>query len=858
MIPVSLTLSGFLSYKKPVDIDFTSFELACIAGPNGAGKSSLLDAMTWALFGRARKHDESIINIQSDTAEVSFTFQYEGNTYRVTRVNPRGDTKMVEFHLQTGEREEGSPIWKALTERTLRATDERIEEVLRLDYETFTNAAFFLQGEADQFTQQSPSSRKRILSKILGLEVWETYRKQAYQDRKTVEAEITRLDGRLSEINKELAEEEDRKQRLAALQEELAQAEKDRQAQEDNLKTIRALEASVQEQRKQVRSLTEGLEKRRAGLEKTKQRLAEREEERAEKLRFLEKEGQIKAEYAAWEKAQQELEEWEGIAEQFRDQEKRRQEPLTEIAAEKARLEQELEALKNKKAQLEQDQTAVSELEQKRQELEEAISEKEKQLERRDQKKQELTQAQQKLAEARVENPRLREEMHQLKERIDRLKASAGSACPLCGQELSPEEREDLVERLTGEGKTLGDRYRTNKTVLAETDQIVKDLQINITRLSAAEESLRTLTREADQLVQRIKDIQKAQDAWQETGAVRLAEIQQALEEETYAAQARERLAQIDQKLKKIGYDATQHDQVRKTVTQGASLQGKMVELEKARAALQPLEREIQDLTEQLAEEKKELTRDQEKLQQAEETLQEIEGNMPEVEEAERKYLMLQEQENRLQRQVGAALQKVQVLETQKKRKQKLKAQREDYTLKISQYKQLELAFGKNGVPALLIEQSLPQIETKANEILDRLSNGEMSVTFKTQRAYKDQSRDDLKETLDIHIRDRAGERDYEMYSGGEAFRVNFAIRLALSYVLAQRAGARLQTLVIDEGFGSQDAIGRQRLVEAINIIRDDFKKILVITHIDELKDAFSTQLMVEKTPQGSRVSISQ
>ncbi len=46
------------------------------------------------------------------------------------------------------------------------------------------------------------------------------------------------------------------------------------------------------------------------------------------------------------------------------------------------------------------------------------------------------------------------------------------------------------------------------------------------------------------------------------------------------------------------------------------------------------------------------------------------------------------------------------------------------------------------------------------------------------------------------------------MFSGGEAFRVNFAIRLALSEVLAQRAGARLQTLVIDEGFGSQDALG--------------------------------------------------
>jgi exonuclease SbcC len=94
------------------------------------------------------------------------------------------------------------------------------------------------------------------------------------------------------------------------------------------------------------------------------------------------------------------------------------------------------------------------------------------------------------------------------------------------------------------------------------------------------------------------------------------------------------------------------------------------------------------------------------------------------------------------------------------------------------------------------------------------------------------------------------------MFSGGEAFRVNFAIRLALSEVLAQRAGARLQTLVIDEGFGSQDTQGRQRLVEAINLVRSDFAKILVITHIDELKDYFPNRIEVEKTGQGSIVRV--
>ena len=131
-----------------------------------------------------------------------------------------------------------------------------------------------------------------------------------------------------------------------------------------------------------------------------------------------------------------------------------------------------------------------------------------------------------------------------------------------------------------------------------------------------------------------------------------------------------------------------------------------------------------------------------------------------------------------------------------------------------------------------------------------------MYIRFVTQREYKDSKRDDLRETLEIQISDGAGDRDYEMFSGGEAFRINFAIRLALSEVLAQRAGARLQTLVIDEGFGSQDEAGRQRLVEAINLVRPDFAKILVITHIDALKDAFPARIEVEKGPRGSTLVV--
>ncbi|MBT9142336.1 MAG: Nuclease SbcCD subunit C [Dehalococcoidia bacterium] len=90
----------------------------------------------------------------------------------------------------------------------------------------------------------------------------------------------------------------------------------------------------------------------------------------------------------------------------------------------------------------------------------------------------------------------------------------------------------------------------------------------------------------------------------------------------------------------------------------------------------------------------------------------------------------------------------------------------------------------------------------------------------------------------------------------GESFRINLALRIALSRLLARRAGAPLPTLIIDEGFGTQDAAGRGKLVEAINSIQDDFERIIVITHIEELKDAFPVRIEVTKTDEGSTITI--
>jgi DNA repair protein SbcC/Rad50 len=311
MIPKYLRLSGFLSYKEPTELDFTGFDLACISGHNGAGKSSLLDAITWVLFGQARRRDDAIINSYASCAEIIYDFWYENNLYRVQRSKPSGKTTLLELYIDDGGR------WKPLTEHTVRDTEARIQRILRMDFETFTNASFFLQGKADQFAQQRPGDRKRILTSILGLEMWEVYRERAVARRKRSESELNSIDSILREINDELNEEEQRKARLKELQQNLDRLVELRQVKNAAYENLRRLKDSLDEQRRmvdmlsgQLSALNQRLENRRASLE---QRMAECETFQQR----LESAGDIEAAYQSWQAARADLERWETDRLQF-------------------------------------------------------------------------------------------------------------------------------------------------------------------------------------------------------------------------------------------------------------------------------------------------------------------------------------------------------------------------------------------------------------------------------------------------------------------------------------------------------------------------------------------------------------
>ena len=333
-----------------------------------------------------------------------------------------------------------------------------------------------------------------------------------------------------------------------------------------------------------------------------------------------------------------------------------------------------------------------------------------------------------------------------------------------------------------------------------------------------------------------------------------LGDIEQRLAGRDFAVNEQAALEGIEAEVSKLDYDADKHEQARQLFNR---MQPYETEKRKLDEAQEQITHE-QDAAVRAEEAAQGLSRSLEAETQKRETLTAELSGLPQLTEelarTEAEYRNTAAQRSRAQETVGSIKAKLQRCDDLEKKKQETEPRLTGVLREAGIYTELARAFGKTGIQALLIETALPDIESEANRLLGRMTDNRMHVKFETQRETK---KGDIRETLDINISDELGTRNYEMFSGGEAFRINFAIRIALSRLLARRAGAPLPTLIIDEGFGTQDSTGMEKLIEAINSIQEDFDKILVITHMEDLKDAFPVRIDITKTAEGSTISVS-
>jgi exonuclease SbcC len=680
MIPIEIEPINFLAYRDPGPLNLEGIHVACLAGPNGAGKSSLLDAITWALWGRARSNspDDLFHQVRTPTGagrqddmSVSLVFEQGEARYRVIRQRQRSKrgATLLEFQIWVA----GTDLWRPLSERTMRGTQARIDDLLRLDYETFINSAFLMQGRADEFTTKTPAQRKQVLSNILGLTQWEEFEGLAKTATTEARVNLDRVDERLKEIDGELQKRDQRETE------------------------VKAAEVAAEEITKR---LTE-LEKTWADLEGARTQLVALQrqiDDSTRRINSLERE---------MKEGQAELQ-------------------TLSVAADHA-------ALKASLAQIEAD---LEKLKPVAEELE-CVRGKQKEVG-------------EEAARLNGINEALGPETEPIKGRIATLESASEPLCPTCGQPLTEDHREELIQELE----------QQLKEAQSAAKRLEQDLKVRPALEKQAAE-IQAAIGQADAARQQVEALQARLDRWSKESTQEKAN-REKLEMETNQAESR---------LKSASISSEDLDRVRKE--------------------------------KRMADER-----------------------------------------------VGGARQQLTALDTLAAQKTERLKEREELAEDLSLLEELREAFGKRGVPAMIIETAVPELERGATELLKRLTDGRMNLRIETQREIKT---GEVREALDIIISDELGSRPYEMYSGGEAFRINFAIRIALSRLLAQRAGAQLRSLFIDEGFGTQDARGREHLVSAITSIQDDFELILIITHIDELKEAFPARIEVTKTAEGSR-----
>ena len=192
MRPQKLSLKNFMPFRVTGDqvheVDFSQLDLFSITGPMASGKSALIDAMVWCLYGRTARYgadSKGVISTGEQTCEVTLDFTLGTRWFRAVRRTG----KITDSGLSEREGEE----WIQDASGSARLTN-RIEELLGLDFDSFTKTVILPQGRYAEFLTSEPKKRRELLAKILELGVYARVADQAklVADREKTRAETLR------------------------------------------------------------------------------------------------------------------------------------------------------------------------------------------------------------------------------------------------------------------------------------------------------------------------------------------------------------------------------------------------------------------------------------------------------------------------------------------------------------------------------------------------------------------------------------------------------------------------------------------------------------------------------------------
>ena len=862
MIPLRLSVKNFMCYRDDVPpLHFESIHVACLCGDNGHGKTALLDAITWALWGIARATPtgtgtvnalrmSDLVHMGQTDMSVELDFTAGDQLYRVVRrhtVSTRGRNSRTTLELQIAT-DTVEEKFRSISRNSVRETNARISEILNMDFKTFVNTAYLAQGQADLFTTSTPTERKRCLAEVLDLSYYQRLSEGANARSRRIQAEIQQALTAIDLHSEETARKPEYERNLANVKARIAEATPQVEAQRKQVESLRGEVQRLQALESEFASLRQRAKSAESDVLRLQRQVGADTNRIAAYEATIAGAPQILAGYEALQSSQAELDR------------------LNTALTEKSRLDSRHAALTQAIARQEERITSTQKTLQHRisTELEPRVSrlpEIRKRQAASHQRHAALAEqagaieAQRKDADAiaaRIQalerdNERLLEQMQDTRRKFDMLEQGEAT-CPLCNQALGEDGQQHLRAEYRRVGVESRKSYNENLARIDAFKGRHKAATAELASLQAKHNSAgRALAADEANLARDERESLQAQEELQKA-SVALSDAENTLREKTFAQDERIEVADLDRAIAALEYDAEAHQQVRKQVNELRHFEAEHHALNEAQANLPGVSEALQTGRQMLTERQEEVAASSKRIDELRQDLESLPSLTTTLSSAITHGERLENELRQSEIERGVLENNITRCEKLEAEIRTLEQERNRLARDKSIYDELIVAFGKNGIQALVIESAIPQLQDDANEILGRVTENRMHLKLELDESTSEQ--------LEIRIADELGTRDYLTFSGGEAFRINFALRIALSRLLARRSGAPLPVLFIDEGFGSQDRAGQERLTEAIQSIQDEFEKIIVITHIDQMKEAFPVRIEVTKGERGSTFSI--
>lgn len=772
-----------------------------IVGPNGAGKSSLIEAIAWALYGneteivRTTKEQVRWMGAgPNDECKVMLEFDIEGDSYHLERIMKGKDLK-VDATLTVNDKPEAKGD---------KAVSEEISRRLGMDHKAFFISVFARQKELNALSSFRPFERKKLILRMLDVDVLDRVVGEIDRDtsvmKKSLELTTRSLlteDGRwkkdvLGEGIRALEE------RIAMAQKGLVPLKEEVSQLEDRVAAAREKKDLALRRDEEHRSLKERVVEKRERIRNLEGRMGDTSSE-------IER---LKGKVIETDVLQKEHDEYLVLAREVEAMEKqmRRHE-------EKIGLERRLSGLKEEESEIGSEIAQKMEVLAQLEGFEDRLRTVEESLEETDRQS---SSARERLGWFESETGRIAAETKKAKSKMEDIKKlGPESPCPTCERRLG-EHFDALVAKLSEEiaEKEDGMRGKEEDRLLASRE--LERLRLKREALEKRKKDLRKQQKEGIQLTTSIDQFSRSLERLSDE-RIRLEERIAGFGDLSFDEKV---LAAAKDRIRGLQEAENRYTELRIETQRLPGLEDELMTItthvDETRSVLESMELEMEKMGYREEERQRALAEYEDAMQ---------------TRESKRSECIAKEAE------IGLDRREIKIRREQLEETVSCEGRISEKTKEMEQLAVLGSVMKE--FRSNVMSRIVPTLSGISSTLLTELTDARYGGM-------------DLDENYEIHVFDGGVKYPLSRFSGGEGDLANLCLRLAISRVIADRAGSTVNFLILDEIFGSQDQTRKRSILMTLNELSKQFHQIVLITHIEDVKDFVGHVVNVREKEDGT------